>query len=401
FDTINLLSKNDIVIGLPKLKFVKDHLCSSCELGKAKRKSKDETHEVHEVLINFLRLVQRGLHAQIRRMVVTTEPCIIQSVILKAGVLTDEAVWNASLKRSGKRRGDGEESSKKGNVKGYNKRARIGKVFATITNPVRKEYTGQGGNRPNQAMTIKGGQGHRNNGNSAHGRAFVMGAEEARQDSNIITGIFSFNNHYATMLFDSGADYSFVSTTFVSLLDIEPNSLDYPIWQVIQNGNGLGSIITDTNGIIKVLPPKTAKEVMAREREKKARTTLLMALPKDQLAKIHKMADAKEMWEAIKFRFSGNNESKKMKKYLLKQQFKGFFVSSSEGLHKGYDRTKPGLDTLSFDDLYNNLRLFKRNVKGTTASSSSNTQNVTPPKMRVAAEYCTGALLHNITATDT
>ncbi|GJU63724.1 putative ribonuclease H-like domain-containing protein [Tanacetum coccineum] len=36
FDTINLLSKNDIVTGLPKLKFVKYHLCSSCELGKAK-----------------------------------------------------------------------------------------------------------------------------------------------------------------------------------------------------------------------------------------------------------------------------------------------------------------------------------------------------------------------------
>nr|GEY26838.1 hypothetical protein [Tanacetum cinerariifolium] len=49
FDTINLLSKNDIVVGLPKLKFIKDHLCSSCELGKAKRK-----------------LVQRGLHAQVR-----------------------------------------------------------------------------------------------------------------------------------------------------------------------------------------------------------------------------------------------------------------------------------------------------------------------------------------------
>nr|GEY01034.1 hypothetical protein [Tanacetum cinerariifolium] len=39
FNTIKLLSKNDIVVGLPKLKFVKDHLCSSCELGKAKRKS--------------------------------------------------------------------------------------------------------------------------------------------------------------------------------------------------------------------------------------------------------------------------------------------------------------------------------------------------------------------------
>nr|GEV15685.1 hypothetical protein [Tanacetum cinerariifolium] len=63
FDTINLLSKSDIVIGLPKLKFVKDRLCSSCDLVKAKRKSKDETPEV---LIDFLRLVQRGLHAQVR-----------------------------------------------------------------------------------------------------------------------------------------------------------------------------------------------------------------------------------------------------------------------------------------------------------------------------------------------
>ncbi|GJU83195.1 retrovirus-related pol polyprotein from transposon TNT 1-94 [Tanacetum coccineum] len=39
FDTINFLSKYDIVTGLPKLKFVKDHLCSSCELGKAKQNS--------------------------------------------------------------------------------------------------------------------------------------------------------------------------------------------------------------------------------------------------------------------------------------------------------------------------------------------------------------------------
>nr|GEV64668.1 ribonuclease H-like domain-containing protein [Tanacetum cinerariifolium] len=51
------------------------------------------------------------------------------------------------------------------------------------------------------------------------------------------------------------------------------------------------------------------------------------------------MADAKEMWEAIKSRFGVNDKSKKMHKYLLKQQFEGFSVSSSEGLHKGYDST--------------------------------------------------------------
>ncbi|GJR19208.1 hypothetical protein Tco_0967735 [Tanacetum coccineum] len=190
---------------------------------------------------------------------------------------------------------------------------------------------------------------------------------------------------------------------------------DYPIWEIIQKGNGPVQVSTDTNGQIRVLPPKTAEEILARERERKARTTLLMSIPEDHLAKFHKMTDAKEMWEAIKSRFGGNDESKKMQKYILKQQFESFSVSNSEGLHKGYDRfqsllsqleihgagvstedanqkflrslpaswsqvslimrTKPGVDTLSFDDLYNNLRVFESDVKGSTASSSS-TQNV-------------------------
>ncbi|GJS40693.1 hypothetical protein Tco_0565736 [Tanacetum coccineum] len=51
----------------------------------------------------------------------------------------------------------------------------------------------------------------------------------------------------------------------------------------------------DTNGQIRVLPPKTAEEILARERERKARTTLLMSIPEDHLAKFHKMTDAKEM----------------------------------------------------------------------------------------------------------
>nr|GEZ01342.1 hypothetical protein [Tanacetum cinerariifolium] len=62
FNTINLLSKNDIVVGLPKLKFIKDRLCSSCELGKAKRKS----FHTKTTPSSKRRLVQRGLHAQVR-----------------------------------------------------------------------------------------------------------------------------------------------------------------------------------------------------------------------------------------------------------------------------------------------------------------------------------------------
>nr|GFA61668.1 ribonuclease H-like domain-containing protein [Tanacetum cinerariifolium] len=158
----------------------------------------------------------------------------------------------------------------------------------------------------------------------------------------------------------------------------------YPIWQVIQNDNGPVCIITDINGMIKVLPPKTAKEIVARERERKARTTLLMALPKDHLAKFHKMAYAKKMRKAIESKFGDNDKSKKMQKYLLRQQFEGFFVSASEGLHKGYDRslhsswsqvalimrTKLGLDTLSFNDIYNNLRVFEHDVKANDVSTA-------------------------------
>ncbi|GKD83473.1 hypothetical protein Tco_1350312 [Tanacetum coccineum] len=86
---------------------------------------------------------------------------------------------------------------------------------------------------------------------------------------------------------------------------------DYPIWEVIQKGNGPVSVTTDTDRVIRVLPPRTAEETLARERERKARIILLMALPEDHLAKFHKMTDAKDMWDAIKSRF--------------------------EGLHKGYD----------------------------------------------------------------
>ncbi|GJR43364.1 putative reverse transcriptase domain-containing protein [Tanacetum coccineum] len=74
-------------------------------------------------------------------------------------------------------------------------------------------------------MAVNEGQGCRNQANQARGRAFMLGAEEARQDPNIMAGMFTLNDHYATTLFDSGADYSFVSTTFIPLLGIEPGDL--------------------------------------------------------------------------------------------------------------------------------------------------------------------------------
>ncbi|GJS89784.1 putative reverse transcriptase domain-containing protein [Tanacetum coccineum] len=82
-------------------------------------------------------------------------------------------------------------------------------------------------NRPNQVVANNDGQGHGNQGNQARGRAFLFGSEKAHQDPNIMTGTFTFNDHFATTLFDSGADYSFVSTTFVLLLGLEPSDLGF------------------------------------------------------------------------------------------------------------------------------------------------------------------------------
>nr|GEU88446.1 reverse transcriptase domain-containing protein [Tanacetum cinerariifolium] len=66
-----------------------------------------------------------------------------------------------------------------------------------------------------------------NQRNQAKGRAFMLGAEEARQDLNIMMGTFTLNDHFSTTVFDSGADYSFVSTTFIPLLGIEPSDLGF------------------------------------------------------------------------------------------------------------------------------------------------------------------------------
>nr|GEZ22426.1 chromatin remodeling protein EBS-like [Tanacetum cinerariifolium] len=76
----------------------------------------------------------------------------------------------------------------------------------------------------------------------------------------------------------------------------------------------------DQDGNLKIRPPVTAEEHQQVQQEEKARTILLSALPNEHMGDFYHMIDARDIWNAIKARFGGNAESKKMQKYLLKQR---------------------------------------------------------------------------------
>nr|GEU62138.1 hypothetical protein [Tanacetum cinerariifolium] len=60
----------------------------------------------------------------------------------------------------------------------------------------------------------------------ARRKAYAIGRGDANSRSNVVTCMFPLNNHYAFVLFDSGADRSFMSTDFSTLLDVIPDTLD-------------------------------------------------------------------------------------------------------------------------------------------------------------------------------
>ncbi|GJU46529.1 hypothetical protein Tco_1203795 [Tanacetum coccineum] len=181
------------------------------------------------------------------------------------------------------------------------------------------------------------------------------------------------------------------------------------------NGDSVIPVASASAGAEGPIPPKTAEQKLARKNELKAKRNLMLAILDEHLLKFHSCKEAHSLWEAIKNRFGGNKESKKMQKTILKQNYENFTASSQKGLDKTYDRfqklisqleihgevisqedvnlkllrslppawnnialimrNKSDLDELSMDDLYNNLKVYESEIKGQT-SSSSNSQNV-------------------------
>ncbi|GJV07939.1 hypothetical protein Tco_1345595 [Tanacetum coccineum] len=107
---------------------------------------------------------------------------------------------------------------------------------------------------------------------------------------------------------------------------------NYGLWQVILNGDGPIQVTKDDNGIETKVPPKTAQAILARQRERKAKSILLLAIPDEYQLRFHAIKDAQTL-------------------------------------------NKDGIDDLDIDDLYNNLKVFEADIKG-SSGSSSNSLNV-------------------------
>nr|GEZ08134.1 hypothetical protein [Tanacetum cinerariifolium] len=188
----------------------------------------------------------------------------------------------------------------------------------------------------------------------------------------------------------------------------------YALWEVILNGDSPPQT-RYVEGVETLYPPITVEEKLARKNDLKARSTFLTALPNEHQLKFNSYKNFKSLMEAIEKRFEGNKESKKVHKTLLKQQYENFNGTSSERLEQIYDRlqkltsrleihgetisqedlnlkllrslpsewkthtliwrNKPDLETLSMDDLYNNLKIYEAEVMG-SSSTTQNTQNV-------------------------
>ncbi|GJT74470.1 putative reverse transcriptase domain-containing protein [Tanacetum coccineum] len=102
-------------------------------------------------------------------------------------------------------------------------------------------------NRGNQTRNKNGNKtGNQTGGNETTARAYAIGGGGTNPDSNVVTGTFLLNNCYALMLFDSGADRSFVSTTFSALLDVTPTTLDTSYAVELADGR-----ISETNIVLR------------------------------------------------------------------------------------------------------------------------------------------------------
>ncbi|GJY49180.1 retrovirus-related pol polyprotein from transposon TNT 1-94 [Tanacetum coccineum] len=147
--------------------------------------------------------------------------------------------------------------------------------------------------------------------------------------------------------------------------------IDYALWEVIENGATFPKT-TVVEGVITLMPITTAEEKAQRRLEVKARSTLMMGIPNEHQLKFNSIKDAKQLLEALVSQLELLDEKlsqEDVNQKLLRS------LSPEWNTHAVLWGNKADLDTMSMDDLYNNLKVYEPEVKRMSSSSSS-TQNM-------------------------
>nr|GEV17979.1 reverse transcriptase domain-containing protein [Tanacetum cinerariifolium] len=154
----------------------------------------------------------RGLPENIQRNVIAAEPSKHQDAIHIANNLMDQKLKGYARSAGNKRRLENNPRDNRGQQP----------VFKRKDCPRLRNQ-----NRGNQTRNKNGNKiGNQTGGNEATARAYAIGGGGANPDFNVIMGTFLLNSCYASILFDSGANRNFMSSTFSALLNVAPSTLD-------------------------------------------------------------------------------------------------------------------------------------------------------------------------------
>ncbi|GKD56915.1 putative ribonuclease H-like domain-containing protein, partial [Tanacetum coccineum] len=143
----------------------------------------------------------------------------------------------------------------------------------------------------------------------------------------------------------------------------------YALWEVIVNGD---APIVASASVEGPIPPKTVEQKLARKNELKAKSTLLLAIPNEHLLKSEGLDKTYDRFQKLISQLKIHSE-------VISQEDANLKLLRS--LPPAWNnialimRNKSDLDTMSMDDIYNNLKVYEAEIKG-QLSSSSNSQNV-------------------------
>ncbi|GJW85802.1 hypothetical protein Tco_0158947 [Tanacetum coccineum] len=153
--------------------------------------------------------------------------------------------------------------------------------------------------------------------------------------------------------------------------------IDYVLWEVIENGATLPKIQV-VEGVTTVMPITFAEDKAQRRLEVKDRSTLMMGIPNEHQLKLNSIKAAKLLLEAVEKRLLVS-QLELLDEKLLQEDVNQKLLRSLSPEWNTYVvvwRNKAELETMSMNDLYNNLKVYEPKVKGMFSSSSS-TQNMT------------------------